>query len=176
MWVRITLEPFLCSNIALDELLRDIASRRSKIAPRPQGRETTQYRVLLAQMMRRKTFALLDYLCRRVGRPDTHEEMDMIGLNRQLQNRPTLLSTLLLDEGLAILGDSATEHGFPSLGTPDQVVDDKVDAVFISLIIHVDIISHNNTIIYTTSGKVRLKPRSAHLYRVAGGCCHPPAP
>jgi len=110
-------------------------------------------------MMGRESFALLHHLCGRVGRPDTHEEMDMIGLNRQLHNRPTLLGTLLLDEGLTVLSDSATEHGFPSLGTPDQVVDDKVDTVFIPLIIHVDIVVYNDTLINNKVLQEGLKPR-----------------
>jgi len=110
-------------------------------------------------MLGRKSFALLHHLCGRVGRPDTHEEMDMIGLNRQLHNRPTLLGTLLLDEGLTVLSDSATEHGFPSLGTPDQVVDDKVDTVFIPLIIHVDIVVYNDTLINNKVLQEGLKPR-----------------
>ena len=86
-------------------------------------------------MMGCESFALFDHIGGRVGRPDTHKEMAMIGLNRQFQNLPALLSTLLLDEGLAVFGDTAPKHGFAALGTPDQVVDDKVDAVFISLVI-----------------------------------------
>jgi hypothetical protein len=98
-------------------------------------------------MMRRESFALFDHIGGRVGRPDTHKEMDMIGLNRQFQNLPALLSTLLLDEGLAVFGDTAPKHGFAALGTPEQVVDDKVDAVFISLVIHVDMVPLNNAFI-----------------------------
>jgi len=54
-------------------------------------------------MMRRESFALLDHFCGRIGRPYAHEEVDMIGLNRQFQNCPTLLGTLLLDEQATVL-------------------------------------------------------------------------
>src|SRR2546426_6689238 len=161
MALSMALQPFLSSNIALDDLLRDVARSGGKIASRPEGGQTTQHGVLLTEMMRREALALLDHIGGRVRRPDTHKEMDMIGLYRQLQHLPTLLSTLLLDEGLAVCGDTAPKHGFPALGTPDQVVDDKMDAVFISLVIHVDIVAYNNTYIYTISLQSRLKPRKA---------------
>jgi hypothetical protein len=115
--------------------------------------------VLLAEMVCRESLALFDHSGGRVGRPHAHKEMDMIGLDRQLQHLPALFSTLLLNKGLAVFGDTTTKHGFTALGTPDQVVDDKVDAVFISLIIHVDIAPYNNTIIYKYRLlKSRLKP------------------
>jgi hypothetical protein len=99
--------------------------------------------------------------------------MDMIGLNRQFQHVPALLSTLLLDEGLAVFGDTPPKYGFTALGTPDQVVDDKVDAVFISLIIHVDIGAYNNTLINKNgSFEGRLKPEKApNCYRLNGVAC-----
>src|SRR5439155_12018563 len=100
-------------------------------------------------------------VCGGVGRPDTHEEMDMIGLYRQFQYLPALLGTLLLDEGLAVLGDTATKDGLAALGAPDQMVDDKVDAVVITLVFHVDIIAYNNIYIYRISLESRLKPGQA---------------
>ena len=85
----------------------------------------------------------------------------MIGLNRQRKNLPAFLGTLLLDKGLAILCNSATKHGFAALGAPDQVVDDKVDAVFIPLIVHVEIIAYNNTLNNSSALERRLKPGQA---------------
>ena len=75
------------------------------------------------------------------------KEMDMIGLNRQFNNCPPLLSRFPLDEGLTVVGDTPPKHGLAAFGTPDQVVDDKVDAVFISLIIHVDVVLYNDILI-----------------------------
>ena len=169
----IALQPFLSSDVALNDRLRDVARSRGKIAACPEGRQTTQNGVLLAEMVCRESFARLDHSGGRVRRPDTHKEMDMIGLYCQFQYLPTLLSTLLLDEGLAVLSDTAPKHGFPALGTPDQVVDDKVDAVFISLIIHVDIVVYNNILINKRrSFEGRLKPEKApNCYRSNGAAC-----
>jgi|SRR5712691_3663101 len=161
MALSMTLQPLLSSKVALDNLLRDVPSRRGEVTPCPEGREATQHRILLAEMMRRESFALLNHLCCRVGRPDAHEEMDVIWLNRQFENCPSLLGTLLFDEGLAVLGDSATQYRFAALRTPDQVVDDKVDAVFISLVFHVDIVVYNNMYFYRESLDGRLKPEKA---------------
>jgi hypothetical protein len=99
--------------------------------------------------------------------------MDMIGLYRERQNLPTLLSTLLLDEGLTVCGDTATKDRFTALGTPDQVVDNKVDTVFISLIIHVDTIEYNDMLINKHSSlESRLKPEKApNRYRANGAAC-----
>jgi hypothetical protein len=173
MALSIALQPLLSGNVALHNLLRDVPSGRSKVAACPQGRQTTQDSVLLAEMVCCESLALLDYISRRVGRPHAHKEMDMIGLDRQLQYLPALLNTLLLDKGLAILGDTATKHRFTALGTPDQVVDDKVDAVFIALGIHVDAYSINDTEINMCSSvQRRLKPEKApNCYRSNGAAC-----
>jgi hypothetical protein len=125
------LQPFLSSNVVLNDLLRHVPSRRAKVAACPERRETTQDRVLLAKMVCCEPLALFDHIGGRICRPYAHKEMNMIGLNRHFQELPTLLSTLLLDKGLAVFGDTAPKHGFAALGTPDQVVDDKVNAVFI---------------------------------------------
>jgi hypothetical protein len=99
--------------------------------------------------------------------------MDMIGLDRQLQYLPTLLRTLLLNKGLAVFGDTAPKHSLTALGTPDQVVDDKVDAVFISLVIYVDKYIVNDTEINMRSSvQSRLKPEKApNCYRSNGAAC-----
>jgi hypothetical protein len=81
--------------------------------------------------MRRESFALFDHIGGRVGRPYTDKEVNVIWLNRQFQNLPALLRTLLLDKGLAVCGDTPPKHRVTALGTPNQVVDDTVDTVFI---------------------------------------------
>jgi hypothetical protein len=91
-------------------------------------------------------------------------------LNRQCQNFPTLLSILLLDKGLAVLGDTAPKHGFTALGTPDQVVNNQVDAVFISSVVHVDEYNTNNMEInMRLSVQGRLKP--GQVTQGAPGLC-----
>jgi hypothetical protein len=47
--------------------------------------------------------------------------MNVVGLHRQLENGPTLLLTLVLDEGLAILRDLPNQNGLAPLGSPYQV-------------------------------------------------------
>jgi hypothetical protein len=113
-------------------------------------------------MMGRESFTLLDHLCGRIGRPDTHKEVYVIGLNHQLHNLPPAFSALLFDKCTTVLGNGATQHRLTALGTPDQVVDDKVDAVFISLVFHVDIVAYNNIVIYKDRlFEGRLKPGKA---------------
>ena len=68
------------------------------------------------QMMRGESFALLNHIGGGVGRPHAHKEVDMIGLSRQFQNFPALLSTLLLDEGLAVFGDTPPSTALRRLG------------------------------------------------------------
>ena len=64
----------------------------------------------------------------------------MIGLNGKFQNLPPSFSALLLDKSAALGGDVATQDGFTSLRAPDEMVDDEVNAVFVSLIVHVDMV------------------------------------
>jgi hypothetical protein len=160
------LQPLLGSNVALNNLLRDVPGSRSKIAAYPERWQTTQHSVLLAEMMCRKPFAL-NNTCHRIGRPDTDPEVDVVELNRQSQNLPTLVGTCLLNKSLAVFGDSPTKDRFASLGAPDRVVDNKVDAVFISLIFHVAIGAYNDAIINSVFPERRLKPwKSPNRYRL----------
>jgi hypothetical protein len=85
--------------------------------------------------------------------------MDMIRLNRQFQDCPTLFGTLLLNKGLAFFGDRSTQDGLAALRAPDKVVDNKVDAVFISCIFHVEIVSQFDAYFYKSRLlQRRLKP------------------
>lgn len=98
--------------------------------------------------------------------------MDVIGLNRQFQDCPTLFGALLLNKDLTFLGDGATQYRFAALGTPDQVVDDKVDAVFISLVIHVEIVAYFDIHFYIIVLQRRLKPGKApNRYHSNGAAC-----
>lgn len=65
----------------------------------------------------------------------------MVGLDSELQDNPALLSAFLLDKRFASFGNFANKDAFAALWAPDEVVNDKVDAVFISDIFHVDIIA-----------------------------------
>ena len=80
MALSIALQARLCSNVALNNLTGDVASSGRKVTPRPHRRHPAQDGVLLAEMMGRESFTLLDHLCGRIGRPDTHKEVYVIGL------------------------------------------------------------------------------------------------
>src|SRR5262245_45345966 len=138
MALSIALQPFLSSNVALNGLTGDNARCRGKVAPCPHRRQTAQNSVLLTQVMGCKPFAFFDHFGGRVGGPYADKEVYMVWLNRQFQDVPTFLSTLLLDKVLTVLGDTATKDGFAPLWAPDEVVNDKVDTVFISVIFHVE--------------------------------------
>jgi hypothetical protein len=57
---------------------------------------------------------------------------------------PALFRTLGLDELAAVLGHVSHQDRFSPLGTPDEVVDDEVDPMFIALIFHVEIVGGLN--------------------------------
>jgi hypothetical protein len=80
----------------------------------------------------------LEYIGRGILGPDPDEEVDVIGLDGQFLDVPTLLRTLGLDELAAVLGHLAHQDRLSPLGTPDEVVDDEMNPVLITLIFHVD--------------------------------------
>jgi hypothetical protein len=68
--------------------------------------------------------------------------MNVIRLDRQFNNMPTLLRAFLFDQFPAIGSDSAGENGFTPFGSPDQMIHNQVNAMLVALILksHVDII------------------------------------
>jgi hypothetical protein len=61
--------------------------------------------------------------------------MDMLGLKSKLKDEPALLSTFLFYELLAPLFDLADKNGLAAARAPDQMIDDEMNAMFISLIV-----------------------------------------
>ena len=61
----------------------------------------------------------------------------MIGLDRQFQDRLSFIETLLFYGLLAARFDVANENRFSPFRTPDKMVDNEMDAMLISLIVHV---------------------------------------
>src|SRR5258707_5002982 len=78
----------------------------------------------------------------RVG-PD--EQMDMIGLNRQLNYHPGVLHRYLTGNLLQASAYRADEHLAPPHGTPDEVVHHQVDVVPFVCVVHVGSIPFFNT-------------------------------
>ena len=62
--------------------------------------------------------------------------MDMVRLNSEFSNIPSFFRAFLLDQFNQAILDGASEDRFPALWTPDQVIDDQVDAVLIPLVFH----------------------------------------
>ncbi len=62
--------------------------------------------------------------------------MDMIGLNRQLDDLPSLLGTFLFNQPPTVYGNRILQHSLAALGRPDKVVEDEMDSVFVALVLH----------------------------------------
>src|SRR3981081_1276381 len=61
--------------------------------------------------------------------------MDMIRLESQCKKCPSLLFALFCNEFLTAILELAYKNGLSSLGTPDEMIDDQMDAMFISLVL-----------------------------------------
>ena len=123
-------------------------------------------------MVCRESLTFFNHRGSRVAGPHANKQVDMIGLNSQFDNLPPSLSTHLLDKRATILGDVATQHGFSPLWAPDEVVDDEMHAVFVSLIGHVDIIELNNMNINNLLCRREVKTvKAPNLYRSSGEAC-----
>src|SRR5262249_13687869 len=105
-----------------------------------------QVLVLPPQLKAGDALALLDDVGRGIDGPGPDEEVDVVGLDRQLQDRPPLLSALVLDQLAAVPGNLADQHRLAALRAPDAVVDDEMDAVFVPLVLHTLIVDNNATI------------------------------
>ena len=70
--------------------------------------------------------------------------MNVVGLDVQLLDSPTALLAFLLNQIAAVPGNISHQNGFSAFGGPDQMIEDQVDAVFISLIFH----NHQCCILY----------------------------
>jgi len=101
-----------------------------------------QFRELFAEREGADAFALLDDIGGAHRRPDAHKEMDVIELHRQFQNRPALLITLLAIQFLAPLANLIQQYLFAALGTPNQMVVDEMNVMFVTLVVQV---AHFNT-------------------------------
>jgi hypothetical protein len=131
-------DSLLCFDVALDRLCRHVACGAGEVTPCPQGRQLVEVLVLLAKLEGSKPLALLDDARRAIAGPDANQQMDVVGLDGQFQDVPTFLAALVLDPLPAVLRHVAREDGLAALGTPDEMVDDEMDSVFIALIFHVD--------------------------------------
>jgi len=66
--------------------------------------------------------------------------MEMIRLDSQCKNCPSLLFALFFNEFLTAILELSYKNGLSSLGTPDEMIDDQMDAMFISLVLKLALI------------------------------------
>ncbi len=113
-------------------------------------------RKLFAQVMRTAAFdEARDSTGQRVG-IGSHEQMHVIGLDRQFQDFPLMFARHFLHNGFQALCHWANQHLPAALGTPDDVVHHQMDAVWFVLVVHVDSIPHKNSACQAT-GTVSLR-------------------
>jgi hypothetical protein len=62
----------------------------------------------------------------------------------------TALLALFLNKSPAITGNIPNQNWFSALGCPDQMIDDQVEAVFISLVFHYQSMSYIMSLLYST--------------------------
>jgi len=122
--------------ITTDRFFADIARCTGKVGACPHRRQFSQRSILFSQPAARCAFALFDHIRRAVGCPDTHKEMDVIGLDGKLKNFPSLFLALFFKELATVGGNTVDQNRLAPLGTPDEVIDNQVNSVFISLIFH----------------------------------------
>src|SRR6266566_2095990 len=60
--------------------------------------------------------------------------MDMNWLHSKRENSPSLLFALCFKKLLATMLQLASENWLSSLGTPDEMIDNEMDSVFLSLV------------------------------------------
>src|ERR1700730_3741970 len=60
--------------------------------------------------------------------------MDMLGLDSQRENVPSFLLALCFKKLLTAVLEFSYKNRLPSFGTPDEMIDNEMDSVFIPLI------------------------------------------
>ncbi len=75
--------------------------------------------------------------------PYPYKEMEMIGLNGKLKDRPPFFFALLFNELSSTSGDLTRKHWLAAAGTPDQVIDDEMHPVLIALVLKLVCILHS---------------------------------
>ena len=80
---------------------------------------------------------LLHHIRRAYRRPDAHEEVDVIGLHRQFQNRPPRLVARLAKQVFAPCPNLSHQHLAPTLGTPDKVVAKQMHLLLVAVVVQV---------------------------------------
>jgi hypothetical protein len=99
-----------------------------------------QFRELLAECERGDPLACFRHSSRAHRGPDPHEEMDVIGLDGKLQNRPAFLVTPLANQAFAAFANRVHQHLSPAVGTPDEVVDKQTHLLFVASVVRIALV------------------------------------
>src|SRR5689334_19368712 len=83
----------------------------------------------------RDALARLDHLRRVVAGPNAHEQVEVVRLDRQRENLPPTLRTLALDQLPAACGYWPHQHRLAATRTPEEVVDDEMDAMLVAFVL-----------------------------------------
>jgi hypothetical protein len=67
-------------------------------------------------------------------RPNSYEQMDVIGLNRKFQNSPSLIQALFLNQGLAVFSYISDQNRLAPLWGPNKMIDNQVNPVLVALV------------------------------------------
>ena len=129
------LHPFLSSHEGSDRIRGYRLLGRGKIAPRPQRRQFSEFRVAVAQVVRRAPFAVFNNIRSRGGGEGLHEQVDVIRLDVQLHDPPTLYGAFLFNEFAAVARYPAGQNRLGAFGGPDQVIGDMMHSLFIPLVV-----------------------------------------
>jgi hypothetical protein len=90
-------------------------------------------------------FALLHHLGGAVARPHPHKQVDVVRLVRQRQDSPACSAHLPSIDSRQRAATGLTKTDLRRLGAPDEVVDDQVDTMLVSLVLHVEMIGYDNS-------------------------------
>jgi hypothetical protein len=62
--------------------------------------------------------------------------MDMIGVDRQFHDLPSLLGARLLHQPPTVYGNRIFEDSLAARPRPDEVIEDEMNPVFVALVLH----------------------------------------
>ena len=68
----------------------------------------------------------------------THEQVYVVGIDRELQDLPSWFLTLTLNELSTVVRYPTLQNSFAPLGGPDEMLYNQVYPMFVSLILHTE--------------------------------------
>ena len=92
--------------------------------------------MLTTQLARCESFAMLNHFaCCHTWRY-SHEQMYVVRIDCEFQDLPTFFVALALNETTTILSYAALKNRLTSLWSPDQMIDNQMHSVLVSLVFH----------------------------------------